>query len=337
LKNKIKLGLIGCGKQAAKHIASIQKLNVADIFLADIQVELAQALADKTGVSRVKHPDTFFEMDDIQAILICTPTPTHGEFIAKALKNEKYVFCEKPLCASLEEAQALKAAESRSKKSVMVGYVYRYVPVFEEGHRLASQYRINSESMVLGKPLCAFFRLGGRGSHQLWKHRKNQGGGAINEMLVHMIDLASWYFGSLKDVEVISKSLKSSSRLIQGNWEKVDAEDMVMIRCTGDNGVDVFCQADLITPAFTQYAEIQFENGTFMGSIQPEMPSFLFLKEGRAGYDSGRTALTFGKRNVLDIQMAAFIQSVVKGVPPDRNRIEDSIKLMKIVETVRTA
>ena len=48
----------------------------------------------------------------------------------------------------------------------------------------------------------------------------------------------------------------------------VDAEDYVMIRCFGANGIEIFCQADLITPVFCQYVEIQGENRTFMGSIQ---------------------------------------------------------------------
>ena len=39
------------------------------------------------------------------------------------------------------------------------------------------------------------FRLGRRGSHKAWKHRAQTGGGAANEMLVHMLDLALWYFG----------------------------------------------------------------------------------------------------------------------------------------------
>ena len=204
---KIKLGLIGCGKQAGKHINSINKLDVADVYIADIKTELAQVLAEKSGASWVKNLDDIFSDRDIRAVLVCTPTPSHKETIQKALKAGKDVFCEKPLCTDLIEALELKEVESRSGKSVLVGYVYRYVPIFEEGVRLMNDFRENGGSLVLGKPLSAYFRLGGRGSHQVWKHRRDQGGGAINEMLVHMIDLANWYFetaekvGSLTDTD----------------------------------------------------------------------------------------------------------------------------------------
>lgn len=332
--NKIRIGLTGCGKQAEKHLASLKNLPNVDIALADVQHSLAHSLAKKNNVTCVAQTEKIFEMEDIAAILICTPTSSHVDLIKKALENGKDVFCEKPLCTTLEEALALKELEKKTGHSVMVGYVYRYVPIFEEGYRLFSHYRVDEESLILGKPLSAFFRLGGRGSHQIWKHRREQGGGAINEMLVHMIDLANWYFGPLDDVEVISNELKYPERVIQGERVQVDAEDFVLIRCVGVSGVDLYCQADLITPAFSQYVEIQCENGTFMGSIQPEMPSFVFLKEGRGGYEAGKTILQYGKRNILDIQMAYFVQALIQGTCPDRNRIEDSIELMSFIQKI---
>ena len=333
---KIKLGLIGCGKQAGKHINSINKLDVVDVYIADIKTGAAQLLAEKSNVSWVGNPDDIFSDHDIRAVLVCTPTPSHKEIIQKALKAGKDVFCEKPLCTDLIEALELKEAEDRTGKSVLVGYVYRYVPIFEEGFRLMNDFQENYGSLVLGKPLSAYFRLGGRGSHQVWKHRKDQGGGAINEMLVHMIDLANWYFGPFKDVEVLSNTIKCKERLIQGRMESVDTEDFVMVRLYNGMGIEIFCQADLITPAFTQYVEIQCENGTFMGSIQQEMPSFIYMKQGRGGYDTGRTNLKFGQRNVLDIQMTYFVQKMLKDQKPDRNRIEETVDLIKIIEEIRS-
>jgi len=332
--NKIRVGVIGCGKQAEKHLASLRALPNVDIVVADIQRDLARSFAQKNKAVCLDDPEKIFEMKDIMAVLICTPTPSHADLIKKALESGKDVFCEKPLCVTLEEALTLRELEKKTGHTVMVGYIYRYVPIFEEGYRLLSQYRINKESLILGKPLSAFFRLGGRGSHQVWKHRKDQGGGAINEMLVHMIDLANWYFGPLCDVEVISRGLKCPERVIQGERVQVDAEDFIFIRCIGFAGIEFFCQADLITPAFSQYVEIQCENGTFMGSIQPDMPSFVFMKQGRGGYEAGKTNLQYGKRKILDIQMAYFIKTISQGIPPDRNRIDDSVEIMKVVQKI---
>lgn len=103
----------------------------------------------------------------------------------------------------------------------------------------------------------------------------------------------------------------------------VDAEDYILLRCFGENDIEILCQADLITPAFIQYVEVQTEKGTFMGSIQPDMPSYVFLKEDSGGFSAGRTELKYGRRNVLDIQMLNFVHCIMNREIPDRNSIAD--------------
>lgn len=336
--NNIKIGIIGCGKQADKHISCIKKLPGLETILGDTQADLARILAEKTNSFWVNHPDEIFTDKSVQAVVICTPTQTHLPLIEKAIEKGKDVLCEKPLCETIEEVKYLQKGIVRSNQIVLVGYVYRYVPVFEEGYRIFRGQAINGDSLVMGKPLSAYFRLGGRGSHQTWKHRKDTGGGAINEMLVHMVDLANWYFGPLKKIEVISCDLRCPEREINNKIVTADAEDYILIRCLGADGIEILCQADLITPAFTQYVEIQTVKGTFMGSIQEDMPSYVFLKEDSGGFSKGKNELKYGRRNVLDIQMLNFVHSIIKRELPDRNRVDDSLELMQIMgEIVRQA
>ena len=335
MRKKLKIGIIGCGKQAEKHILSLKKIPNISLVLSDINLEIAENLAKKTGASWTKNVEEILNDSEVKAVVVCTPTPTHIGVIKKAINTKKDVFCEKPLCEYHQDPSELKELIENTDRIVMIGYIYRFVPIFEEGYRLIKQQNIEGISLVFGKVLSAFFRLGGRGSHQVWKHKKATGGGAINEMLVHMIDLANWYFGPLKDVEVISCDLCCPKRVINGEEATVDAEDFVLIRCYGQNGVEIYCQADLITPAFSQYVEIQAENGSFMGSIQPDMPSYIFLKESRGGYSVGKTTLNYGYRNVWDIQMLTFIQAVLTKNQLDRNTVEDSIELQKVMQEIK--
>lgn len=332
--NKVRIGLIGCGKQASKHVTSLKRLPGLELVLSDIQSDLAQDLATKNGTSWVKDSDEIFADDSIEAVVICTPTQAHVTIMKEAIEADKDIFCEKPLSDSIEEAVELKELVDRSNRILMVGYIYRYVPIFEEGFKLFREHNINGNSLVMGQPLSAFFRLGGRGGHQVWKHQKVTGGGAINEMLVHMIDLANWYFGPIQKAEVMSCDLRYPERVIQGEKITVDAEDYILVRCFGSNGVEIYCQGDLITPAFSQYVEIQAANGTFMGSIQSDMPSYVFLKEDSGGFSSGKTELRYGRRNMFDIQMMTFIHAVLRREFPDRNTIEDSLELMRIMDEI---
>jgi len=333
--NKIKIGIIGCGKQAAKHIESLKKIPGIDIWISDIEPELARKLAEEKQVQLVKEPGSIISDSEIRGIVICTPTRSHNQIIRDAIASGKHVLCEKPLSDSIKEIESLEEIVSRSKNVVAIGYIYRYVPIFDQGYRIFSERNLDGESLILGRPLTAFFRLGGKGGHQLWKHQKSQGGGAINEMLVHMIDLANWYFGPLDEISAISCDIRSPIRSIQGELHSVDAEDYILMRCKGENGVEIFCQADLITPVFSQYVEIQCENGSFMGSIQADMPNYLFLNESRGGFAAGKTELHFGRRNFLDIQMMSYIQAIMKNESMGINTVTDSLNLIKTVDEIR--
>lgn len=333
--NRIKLGIVGCGKQASKHIASLKKIPGAEMVLADIVPEAAKSLADKVQCPSVETPDTIYEDPDMRAVVICTPTQSHFSLIAKALEKGIHVFCEKPLSESIEEIEKLREMEQSSDAVLTVGYVYRFVPAFEEGYRLFREMQVKGHSLILGKPLTAFFRLGGRGSHQVWKHRKETGGGAINEMLVHMIDLANWYFGPLNRLEIVSNNVHLPSRLIQGEVVHADAEDFILVRCRGHNGIEIFCQADLVTPAFNQYVEIQAENGSFRGSIQQDSPSYVFLNEARGGFNAGKTMLSFGQRHLLDYQMLYFVLSILHNRKAGKNTVKDSLQLTNIIDQIR--
>ena len=151
-------------------------------------------------------------------------------------------------------------------------------------------------------------------------------------MLVHMLDLAIWYLGPVEEVRVLSEMLLRPSRLIGGEEVQADAEDYILVRIKTRNGMTAFLQADLVTPAFTQYAEIQGENGTFMASIQPDMPCYVHCDRERAGYAAGKTPFQFGRKNLFETQMAEFIRAVRNGSTPEKNTVQDSVLLMEAME-----
>lgn len=319
----MKIGVIGCGKQGIKHIRALKAFSDIQILVMDENWQLANDVAQAEKVAPVR------DMYETTAVFICTPIQRHHSLICSILKRKMHVFCEKPLCEDIPAAKNIEALMIENNRFVQVGYVYRYAPVFEEIHRILH------ETSILGEPLFALFRLGGRGSHQEWKHKKELGGGAINEMLVHMLDLAVWFFGPLKSIGVLDNRVKLRERMIGDSKVACNAEDFVFLKCKNNQGVDIFIEADFITPAFSQYVEIQGGNGSFFGSIQPDIFSYLYLKEPRGGYEAGKTVFNFGKRNFFDAQVTDFIYSVALNKWPTKNTVSDSILLMKVLEGIR--
>jgi myo-inositol 2-dehydrogenase/D-chiro-inositol 1-dehydrogenase len=335
LPSEIKVAVLGCGKQAPKHISGLRTVPGVQLVLADVCGQAACRLAEKEKVPWVERPDDVFSDDSIDAVDICTPTPSHIGLIRAAIRSGKDFFCEKPLCESSAEAHEVAAELQCSRRIGMVGYVYRFAPVFETGCNLLKGVPARGVGNVLGPIRLAHFRIGGRGSHQLWKHRRATGGGAANEMLVHMLDLAIWYFGPAIEARVLGERLLRPCREIQGRAEEVDAEDFILVELVMNSGVAVICQADMLTPAFTQFVEIQGDNGTFMGSIDPEMPSFVFLNKETDGWAAGRTPLNFPRVNLFEAQMSEFVRAVQTRTAPSRCTIEDSLLLLESMEMLR--
>ena len=331
----MKIALIGCGKQAAKHIAGLKRCRGVEIVLADQEPGLARALGEREGAHWVESSEEVFTDPKVIAVDLCVPTPFHAPLIRRSLLAGKDFFCEKPLCETAAEAREINDLTLRAGRIGMVGYVYRYAPVFNEVRSILSGAGETGESSVIGKINAALMRIGGRGSAAVWKHRRDGGGGAINEMLVHMLDLAVWYFGPIEHAELLMKDLLRPERVIGGKLETADAEDIVIARFRSRAGVPIIIEADLLTASFTQMIEVQGESGTLMASIQPEMPQFVFTLRAAGGYAAGRTDLRFENINLFDAQMAAFVAAVRERKFEARTILADSVHVMKALERLK--
>ena len=64
------------------------------------------------------------------------------------------------------------------------------------------------------------------------------------------------------------------------------------------------------------------------------MPSYVFLTQESGGFGSGKTELRYARRNIFDTQMLAFVLAVLKRELPERNTIEDSLELMRILNDI---
>lgn len=331
----MKIALIGCGRQAAKHVEGFRKCPGVQIVLADKEPALARALAEQTGLAWVETVDEAIDDIGIVAVDFCVPTPFHAPLIRRALAAGKHFFCEKPLCETAAEAREINDLAARGGRLGMVGYVYRYAPVFQRARAILEGAGETGRSPVIGAVSVALMRIGGRGSAAVWKHRRAEGGGAINEMLVHMLDLAVWYFGPLERAELMMDEVFRHQRVIAGQTHPADAEDFVLARFCSRSGVPIVIQADLLTPSFTQMLEVQGDNGTLMASIQPEMPQFVFATRPAGSYPAGRTTIASEQSNLFDAQAAAFIAALRDGRHADDSGLADSVHVMTALEALR--
>src|SRR5579875_2703812 len=79
------VGIIGAGTIAERHIAAYRELGVERLLLADIDRVRAAALAQAWQLEVVDEPLALVEHPDIEAVDICTPTPSHAGYAEATL------------------------------------------------------------------------------------------------------------------------------------------------------------------------------------------------------------------------------------------------------------
>jgi predicted dehydrogenase len=243
--------------------------------------------------------------------------------VLQALDAGKHVFCEKPLARTAAEAQAIREASRRNQKIVMTGYLYRFHPAFQFVKSLLEQ-------RIIGTPYFALMRLGGRGSASAWKHTAGQGAGAMGEMMAHMIDLATWYFGPTRQATSLWHTTIAPQRVINEESVRATAEDVSVIRLLS-GGVQILCESDLLTPSYMQYVEIQGDNGSIFASMLHYLPTVLYCKEPRGIYDRGNSMYSFPQENLFVRELQCFLEAVERN-HWELNGLDDSVHVVELLE-----
>ena len=109
------------------------------------------------GVKVANHAEEVFQDDQIEAVAISSPTPTHYPLAKAALEAGKSVLVEKPLTQRAEEARELVALAEKTNRVLMVGHLMRYHPAvqwlkdFISRGELGEPYYLYSQRLNLGR------------------------------------------------------------------------------------------------------------------------------------------------------------------------------------------
>jgi predicted dehydrogenase len=134
---RVKIGVIGCGAIAQVHhmpnLAALQdEFEVTAV--CDISAGAARYLANRFHVPH--HFTDYRDLlaSDVEAVLLCQSDPKTAVAV-DAFDAGKHLFIEKPICYSLQEADAIIAARQRAGTVGQAGYMKVYDPAFELAKR----------------------------------------------------------------------------------------------------------------------------------------------------------------------------------------------------------
>lgn len=204
----IGVGIVGLGFGRRVHLPAFQQLEGARVVaLCSRDAESARRVAKEAGVPR-GYGDWRQLVDDgeVELVSIATPPATHREIGLAALALRKPVLCEKPLAASLEEAEELAAAAGAANVPTVVDFEFRRLTAFGRARELLAAGAIGRVRRVEVE-----WHLPTRVPADLppsWKDRAEEGGGALLALGVHAFDYLEWLAGP---VAKVSGSVSSSS------------------------------------------------------------------------------------------------------------------------------
>jgi 2-hydroxy-4-carboxymuconate semialdehyde hemiacetal dehydrogenase len=126
----MKIALAGGGAFGEKHLDGLAKIDGVEVVsLVGRRIEPTQAMAEKYGIGHATTDfDEMLAMDEVDAVILCTPTQMHAEQAIKCMDAGKHVEVEIPLADSLADSEAVLAKQQETGLVCMVGHTRRFNP-----------------------------------------------------------------------------------------------------------------------------------------------------------------------------------------------------------------
>ena len=144
--------------------------------------------------------DDVLGRDDIDCVMVMTPSGTHAEVGMRAAKAGKHVITTKPMDVSTEACDQLVAACDEAGVKLAVDYQSRYV---DNNYRVAEALRRG----WLGRPILGEVRFKWFRSDEYFEHNGGwrgtwnmDGGGSLANQGAHLLDVISWFMGDFESV-----------------------------------------------------------------------------------------------------------------------------------------
>ena len=154
---ELRFGLLGWGYWGPKIARNLDSLpHAAVTIVADTDAyRLASLARSHSGTRTTTYVEDVFR-SDVDGVIIATPVRTHYRLAKEALLHGKHVLVEKPLTASVVEAEELVALAKERERVLMVGHTFEYNPAVNELRKLVRSgdlgkiYCIEAERLNLG-------------------------------------------------------------------------------------------------------------------------------------------------------------------------------------------
>jgi 2-hydroxy-4-carboxymuconate semialdehyde hemiacetal dehydrogenase len=133
----MRIAVAGAGAVGIKHLDGLGNIDGVEVTaIVSRQRKQAEEVAAKYGVGHASTDlDETLARDDVDAVILCTPTPMHAAQAIGAMRAGKHVQVEIPLADSWADAEEVNRVQQQTGRVCMVGHTRRFNPSHQWMHR----------------------------------------------------------------------------------------------------------------------------------------------------------------------------------------------------------
>jgi myo-inositol 2-dehydrogenase/D-chiro-inositol 1-dehydrogenase len=221
---KVTVGIIGAGRIGQLHADNLlqsDKFNLKTV--ADVYTDHLKGTHYENNIAKITN-DTgdIFSDEEIDAIFICSSTDTHVDYIKKAAKSGKHIFCEKPISFDKEETREALDTVKQYGVKLQIGFNRRFDKHFRYVRDIVLEGKIGEPHLV---------KVTSRDPASPPEEYVKRSGGMFMDMTIHDFDMVRYLVGS----EVVDVTVKAAN-LVDPMFGRHNDVDTAIITLTFENG-----------------------------------------------------------------------------------------------------
>ncbi len=339
-KQDVKIGIIGIGMIGTEHIRGFRAVPRTVVHaIADIDENRLSKAANEFKIPHI-HCDAndLIAMEDIDAVVICTPSYTHEKIAMAALSAGKHVLCEKPMTISSASANKLvKKAKKAKLLLVSCSGRYRFSPSVIKAKELIDEGELGE---IYHMTISGITRRNRPGidfhTSATWCLDKSKaGGGAMFDWGIYDLNIL---YSLIEDITVeridgfCYRGLETP--LPEEAVFDVEEHGAAMLHCKG--GLRVFWERAWATHmnSSTRIRIYGSKAGIAFDPLAWTQDIFFQIYEDRSGKPvTIAPSSSFDKWNIILGVAQDFVDAIVKNRSP-RTTGEEEVKFIKIIESL---
>lgn len=318
----VRIAILGAGRIGRIHAGNVAASPRASLAgIADFVQEAADKLAAELGTKSAK-VEKLLGSNDIDAVLICSPTDTHADYIEAATGAGKAVFCEKPVDLSSERIRSCLARVQEAGMPLMIGFNRRFDPNFAEARRRVVAGEIGAVEMVTilsrdpSPPPPAYVV---------------RSGGLFRDMMIHDLDMARFLLGE-DPVEVHAVG----SSLVDPEIGKAgDVDTAAVLLKTASGKICQISNSRRATYGYDQRIEVHGSKGMVRAANIP-ITSVEIADQSGFRTDPAQPFFLERYASAYRLELDHFLDSIEKGSAPSPSGL-DGLKAQLLADAATEA